>query len=294
MTDSLQIQQFSIENRIFTIRGVQVMLDRDLAEMYNVEVKRLNEQVKRNINRFPEAFRFQLLDFEKQELVAICDRFDMLKHSSSNPYAFTEQGVAMLSAVLRSEIAVNVSIQIISAFVNMRKQIANHSGLIQRMDSIERKQLETDHKFEEVFRALEAKETLPTQGVFFDGQVFDAYELASKIIRSAKQNIVLIDNYIDESIITYFTKKQKGVHVHLLTKQWNKALELDVKKANEQYPTFTLHTFSKSYDRFLIIDNNEVYHIGASLKDLGKKWFAFSKMEKHSVETILHEIKNLI
>lgn len=294
MSNTLQTQQYIIENRIFTIRGVQVMIDRDLAEMYNVEVKRLNEQVKRNINRFPEVFRFQLLDFEKQELVANCDRFDMLKHASSNPYVFTEQGVAMLSAVLRSEIAVNVSIQIISAFVTMRKHIAIHSGLIQRMDSIERKQLETDQKFEQVFRALEAKEAIPTQGVFFDGQVFDAYELASKIIRSAKQGIVLIDNYIDENTITHLAKKQQNVTVCLLTKSIGKQLLLDIKKANEQYGAFEIKEFSKSHDRFLIIDNNEVYHIGASLKDLGKKWFAFSKMEKHSVETILHEIKNLI
>lgn len=240
------LSQKHIERKIFGIRSQQVMLDRDLAEMYQVEVKRLNEQVKRNIDRFPESFRFQLNDNETNELVANCDRFDSLKHSSTNPFAFTEQGVAMLSAVLRSDIAVKVSIQIINAFVEMRKLIANHSGLLQRMDGIERKQLETNQKFEKVFRALESKDLIPTQGVFFDGQVFDAYELVSKIIRSAKKNIVLIDNYIDESTLTHLSKKAKAVKVLLLTKSVSKQLTLDVKKANEQYPNFRLKISPKA------------------------------------------------
>jgi hypothetical protein len=290
MSKKLTISQKEIESRIFVFRDSQVMLDRDLAEMYQVETKVLNQAVKRNIERFPQQFRFQLTDNEKMELVTNCDRFESLKHSSVNPYAFTEQGVAMLSAVLRSDAAVKVSIQIINAFVEMRKLIANHSGLLQRMDGIERKQLETDQKFEKVFKALESKDLIPAQGVFFDGQVFDAYELASKIIRSAKKNIVLIDNYIDESTLTHLSKKTKAVKVLLLTKTISKQLTLDVKKANEQYSNFELKTFTKSHDRFLIIDNTEVYHLGASLKDLGKKWFAFSKLEKNSIANILKEI----
>src|SRR5690554_3297971 len=277
------------------------MIDRDLAEMYQVEVKRLNEQVKRNIERFPESFRFQLTEGEKNELVANCDRFDTLKHSSNNPYVFTEQGVAMLSAVLRSETAIKVSIQIINAFVEMRKVIANHSGLLQRMDGVERKLVETDQKFEQVFKALERKDNIPTQGVFFDGQVFDAYELASKIIRSAKSSIVLIDNYVNETTLTHLSKKAKNVRVHLLTKipstgsgKASKQLKLDVQKANEQYGHFELKTFTQSHDRFLIIDGKEVYHLSASLKDLGKKWFAFSKMETQSVEGIINSISELI
>lgn len=291
MSKELTISQKEIENRIFVFRNSQIMLDRDLAEMYQVETKVLNQAVKRNIERFPQQFRFQLTDNEKMELVTICDRFESLKYSSVNPYAFTEQGVAMLSAVLRSDVAVKVSIHIINAFVEMRKLIANHSGLLQRMDGIERKQLETDQKFEKVFKALESKDLIPAQGVFFDGQVFDAYNLASKIIRSAKKNIVLIDNYIDESALTHLAKKTKAVKVLLLTKTITKQLTLDVKKANEQYGNFQLKTFTKSHDRFLIIDNMEVYHLGASLKDLGKKWFAFSKMDKNSVESILKEIQ---
>ena len=290
MSKELIISQKEIESRIFVFRDSQVMLDRDFAEMYQVETKVLNQAVKRNLERFPKQFRFQLSDNEKMELVTNCDRFESLKHSSTNPFAFTEQGVAMLSAVLRSDAAVKMSIQIINAFVEMRKLIANHSGLLQRMDGIERKQLETDQKFEKVFKALESKNEIPNQGVFFDGQVFDAYELASKIIRSAKKNIVLIDNYIDESTLTHLSKKTKAIKVLLLTKTIANQLTLDVKKANEQYGNFEIKPFTKSHDRFLIIDQTEVYHLGASLKDLGRKWFAFSRMDKSSVDGILKEI----
>ncbi len=292
MNNLPSISQKYIESQIFTIRGVHVMIDRDLAEMYQVETKVLNQAVKRNLQRFPIQFRFQLTENEKTELVTICDRFESLKYASSNPYVFTEQGVAMLSAVLRSDIAVTVSIQIINAFVEMRKLIANHQGILQRMEGIERKQLETDQKFEQVFKALESKNAIPNQGVFFDGQVFDAYELASKIIRSAKKSIVLIDNYIDESTLTHLAKKNNQVKVLLLSKTINKQLAMDVKKANEQYGNFELREFTLSHDRFLIIDDSEVFHLGASLKDLGKKWFAFSKLDKSSVENILKSITN--
>ena len=293
MSKEITISQKQIENRIFTFRDKQVMLDRDLAEIYQVEVKRLNEQVKRNSKRFPDSFRFQLSNNEKDELVANCDRFETLKHSSNNPYAFTEQGVAMLSAVLRSDIAVKVSIQIINAFIEMRKLIASHTGLLQRMEGIERKQLETEQKFERVFKALEGNK-IPNQGVFFDGQVFDAYELASKIIRSAKKSIVLIDNYIDDSTLAHLAKKNEGVKVLLLTKTISNLLMLDVTKASRQYGNFEARTFTHSHDRFLIIDYEEVYHLGASLKDLGSKWFAFSKLEAKSVEGILKSISEVI
>ena len=292
MNKERTVTQKEIENRIFFFRDSQVMLDRDLAEMYQVETKVLNQAVKRNIERFPQQFQFQLTENEKKELVTNCDRFGSIKHSSVNPYVFTEQGVAMLSAVLHSDIAVKVSIQIIDAFVEMRKLIGTHSGLLQRMDSIERKQLESDQKFERIFNALENKSKFSTQGVFFEGQVFDAYELASKMIRSARKNIVLIDNYIDENTLTHLSKKAKEVKVLLLTKTISRQLSLDVKKANEQYGNFELQAFAKSHDRFLMINNTEVYHLGASLKDLGKKWFAFSKMDKDSVGNILKAIEN--
>ena len=302
MSSKLTFAQKEIENRIFYFRGTQVMLDSDLATIYQVETRVLNQAVNRNIERFPELFRFQLteVEFENWKSQIVMSENHNLKSQNvissvhggrrTLPYVFTEQGVAMLSAVLRSKIAVQISIQIINAFVEMRKFIANHYGLLQRMEGIERKQIETDQKFEQVFKALESKNAIPNQGVFFDGQVFDAYELASKIIRSAKNSIVLIDNYIDESTLTHLSKKIKAVKVLLLTKTVSNQLTLDVKKANEQYGNFDIRVFANSHDRFIIIDNSDVYHVGASLKDLGKKWFAFSKMDKSSVSNIIKEI----
>lgn len=289
MGKELKISTQIIENRIFTIQNIQVMIDRDLAEMYQVPTKVLNQAVKRNIERFPLIFRFQLSDNEKNELVTNCDRFKNLKHSTVNPFVFTEQGVAMLSAVLRSNIAIQVSIQIINAFVQMRKSLIANAGILQRLDTIEKKQTTTELNFEAVFKALEQKSTLPTQGVFFDNQVFDAYTLIADIVRTAKISIVLIDNYIDDTSLTHLCKKDKKVNVTLLTKTISKQLQLDVKKANTQYPTVVVKQFTKAHDRFLIIDKKEIYHIGASLKDLGKKWFAFTKLDVNSV-TILKTI----
>ena len=310
----MELTKKDIDNRIYTIRGIQVMVDRDLAELYQVETKVLNQAVKRNIERFPETFRFQLSEAETSELLTHKDRLGFLNSQNDYldsrsqivtlnekstkrghnikylPYVFTEQGVAMLSAVLRSDVAVQVSIQIMNAFVEMRKLMANHSGLLQRMEGIERKQLESDQKFEQVFKALEAGKPEPTQGIFFDGQIFDAYAFMSGVIKKAKKEIILIDNYIDESTLTHLSKKAKPVKVILYTKTISQQLTLDVKKANEQYSGFEIQSFAKSHDRFLIIDENDVYHIGASLKDLGKKWFAFTKMEKDSVENILKAI----
>ena len=282
-----------IENRIFNLRGEPVMIDRDLADMYQVETKVLNQAVKRNIERFPEQFRFQLNNTEKNELVTNCDRFTNLKHASTNPYAFTEQGVAMLSAVLRSAVAIEVSIQIMNAFVQMRKTIGNNLSLLQLSEDFKQHKLETDSKFEQVFKALEAPEIEHKQGVFFNGQTYDAYDFINTLIKIAKQQIILIDNYIDDTVITQLTKKKKNVEVLLLSKTLSKKLQLDIEKANTQYPTFTAIPFAESHDRFLILDQKEVYHLGASLKDLGKKWFAFSKLETSSV-TILNQIKELI
>jgi hypothetical protein len=274
------ITKESLQTKIFTIRGVQVMIDRDLADLYHVEVKRLNEQVKRNTERFPENFRFQLIDNEKDELVANCDRFESLKHSSNNPFVFTEQGVAMLSAVLRSDIAVNVSIQIINAFVEMRKVLNNSIGLLQRMEGIERKLIESDQKFEIVFKALEQKTNLPTQGIFFEGQLFDAYVFANDLIKSAKSSITLIDNYVDETTLLMLSKRNSTCKATIYTYKISTQLQLDLTRHNQQYPTIEIKQLRTAHDRFLIIDNKDLYHIGASLKDLGKKWFAFSKLNE--------------
>jgi hypothetical protein len=203
-----------------------------------------------------------------------------------SPFVFTEQGVASLSSVLKSKQAIQVHVAVMRAFITIRKIISSQRGLIQRIDGLERKYFETEQKFERVFQALE-QNTIPTQGIFYDGQVFDAYAFASRIIRSANKRIILIDNYIDESTFVHLSKKREGVKVQLLTKTTNKQIQLDLEKANEQYGGFELNSFHKSHDRFLIIDDHEVYHLGASLKDLGKRWFAFSKMDPSTVSELL-------
>ena len=273
------IKTEEIENLIFTFRDEPVMVDRDLAQLYQVETKVLNQSVKRNLNRFPEMFRFQLNDKERDELVTNCDRFENLKHSSVNPYAFTEQGVAMLSAVLRSDIAVEVSIQIIQAFVSMKRFISTNANIFQRLDTVEKRQFIADKKIDQVFKALEDKSITPKEGLFFDGQVFDAYLFISDIIKKAESSIILIDNFIDETVLTMLSKRSEKVSAIIYTKQISKQLRLDLTKHNQQYSKVKIKLMPNSHDRFLIIDNKELYHIGASLKDLGKKWFAFSRMD---------------
>jgi hypothetical protein len=278
------------------------MIDSDLAELYHIEVKALNRAVKRNIERFPVGFMFQLtadenhLRFQigtsnnKQNLRSQIATSDQRGGRRYLPYAFTEQGVAMLSAVLRSEIAVSISIQIINAFVAMRRFIATNAQVFQRLGAVERKQIEykveTDQKFEQIFNAIEERSIKPKQGIFFDGQIFDAYRFISDLFRTAKKSIIIIDNYIDDTVLTHLTKRHNTVSVTILTKTISKQLALDVKKFNEQYPTIEIKEFDNSHDRFLIIDDKTVYHFGASLKDLGKKWFAFSKMDIGAVEML--------
>lgn len=288
MNNLMQNNQ-DIETKIFTIRGFQVMLDRDLAELYDVETKRLNEQVKRNIKRFPQKFRFQLDKNEKNELVAKCDRFETLKHSTSFPYVFTEQGVSMLSAVLKSDVAIDISIKIMDSFVNMRKFISSNNELFQRLNNIEKRQIgyeiKSDEKFDKLFNALEDKSLKPSQGIFYNGQIFDAYSFISDLIREAKQSITLIDNYVDDSVLTLFSKNQ-DIDVTIYTNTISKQLKLDLEKYNAQYRAINIKNFKDSHDRFLIIDETQIYHIGASLKDLGKKWFAFSKMDMQNVNIV--------
>lgn len=281
---------FDVKSRIFTFRNKQVMIDKDLAELYGVETKRLNEQVKRNIERFPDEFRFQLTENEKNELVANCDRFNNLKYSTVNPYAFTEQGVAMLSGVLNSKIAINVSIQIMNAFVEMRSFLIQNAQIFQRLESLESKQLEhlkdSDKKFNLLFDALESNSLKANQGIFYDGQIFDAYTLISDIIRSSTKSIILIDNYLDDTVLKVLSKRDKGISVTLYSKNITEVLKQDLLKHNSQYEKIELKELKSSHDRFLIIDNKDVYHFGASLKDAGKKWFAFSKLTMEAKEII--------
>lgn len=195
------------------------------------------------------------------------------------PLVFTEQGIAMLSAVLRSDIAVRVGIEIINAFVKMRKILITNASLFQRMDQIELKQIQADRKFEELFNALDSGKLHSDKGVFYDGQIFDAYTFVADIIRSAKRSIILIDNYVDDSVLTLLGKRSDPVTATIYTKNITDKLRLDLRKYNSQYSPISVELFSDAHDRFLIIDHTELYHIGASLKDLGKKWFAFSRMD---------------
>lgn len=314
-----------IEDKIFTIRGVQVMLDKDLAELYGVETKRINEQVKRNIERFPEEFCFQLTKEEveslRSQIVTLSSMNETLRSqnatsntenadlksqnatsSSQNwggtrklPYAFTEQGVAMLASVLKSETAVKVSIQIMNAFVQMRHFLAANGSLFARLDSVEKRQIETEEKlnrnllridekldineknFEKVFDALEAAD-LPKQGVFCNGQIFDSYKFVSDLIRKAKTSIILVDNYVDDTVLSMLDKRKSNVSATIYTQSISKQLTLDLQKHNAQYAPIDVRVMTNFHDRFLFIDEKTIYHIGASIKDLGKKVFGFSKL----------------
>ena len=277
--NNLIIDLKNIEKRIFRIREKQVMIDSHLAELFKVEVKALNQGVKRNMERFPESFRFQLtkIDFENLRSQIVTSSFE---HGGRRylPFVYTEQGVAMLSAILRSDIAIKTSVKIMEAFVEMRK-VLNQNNLIDfRIDKLERKQLVTDEKFDKLFKALENEELKPDTGIFFDGQNFDAYYFVSEIIRKANKSIILIDNYVDDSVLTILSKRKDGVKIILYTKTISNQLKLDSAKFNSQFDNLEVKLLTEAHDRFLIIDEQELYHIGASLKDLGKKWFAFSKM----------------
>lgn len=305
MNELIAIDNQIIQDKIYTIRGVQVMLDEDLAVLYSVETKVFNQAVKRNIERFPEKFRFQLSESEYENLrsqFATSSLDDSLrsqfvtlesqrgKHRKYLPYVFTEQGVSMLSAVLRSQTAIDVSIKIIDTFVNMRKFLSQNASLFTRIETIEKRQIsyeiKNDTKVDAILNAIEEKGTPQKQHIFYDGQIFDAYLFVSDIIKSAKNSIKLIDNYIDESTLILFTKRDAKVDMKIYTKTISKQLKLDLEKHNAQYPKIDIEIFDLSHDRFLIIDEKDVYHFGASIKDLGKKWFAVSKMDINSFELL--------
>ncbi len=286
------IDQKQIEDRIFTIRDKQVMLDRDLATLYKVETRVLNQAVKRNLERFPQGFMFQMSqgeveDWKSQIVTSNKEKMGLRKL----PYVFTEQGVAMLSAVLRSETAVQVSIQIIDAFVGMRKFLAAHDQVFQRLSVLERNQLKQGGDIDVLFKAIEKNESVPSQSIFYNGQFFDAYKLISDIIRTAEESIILIDNYVDDTVLMHLTKRKENIPVTIYTKANNPVLQLDVQRFNAQYPLVEVFPNDTFHDRFMIIDKHIVYHIGASLKDAGNKTFAFSKLEIDP-DMILSKIEN--
>lgn len=286
----------SITFLIKIIRGKQVMLDRDLAALYGVETKRLNEQVKRNIKRFPEDFMFQLTKKEclRSQFATLNEGRGL--HLKYMPYVFTENGVAMLSSVLRSDTAIDVNIRIMRAFTSMRHFMLNNAEVFQRLSTMEYHQLEmqqhqqeTDKRIEEVFRKLDEGNVKPKQGVFYNGQVYDAYAFVSDLVKSAKTRIILIDNYVDETVLTLLDKRVDGVSVIIYTQQISRQLQLDIDRHNAQYAPVSVELYRLSHDRFLCIDD-VVYHFGASIKDLGKKWFGFSKMDILTVDELVERI----
>ncbi len=306
------LEENSIRSKIHVIRGQQVMLDRDLAALYGVETKRLNEQVKRNIERFPKQFCFQLTrdeldnlkrqDSVKSQIATSSDFTNNMFAGQEGgtrklPFVFTEQGVAMLSAVLKSETAIKASIQIMTVFVEMRHFLSANAQLFQRLDFIEKHQIEsdvhqkeTDKKVDELFSLMDKYNIKETQGIFFQGQIFDAYAKFESFLAVAKKEIILIDNYVDLSILQRLAKKKKGVNVTIYTDPKTKLKSQDVQTFNAQYPTLTLNYTTKTHDRFLIIDNATIYHIGASPKDLGKKCFGFSILDSSFIPMILNNV----
>ena len=324
-----EISTLQIEKKIFVIRGVQVMIDRDIAELYGVETRVLNQAVKRNIERFPEEFMFQLtreeIDFLKSQIVisrepdSVMSQFvtspktnsviSQIATSRNNlftgqeggtrklPFAFTEQGCAMLSSVLKSETAVQVSIQIMKAFVSMRHFVQSNSQIFAELKSIREHQLDTDihlkesdKRIDQLFTLMDKYNVNDTQGIFFQGQIFDAYAKFESFIQSAQKEIILIDNYVDLSVLQRLAKKKKVVNIIIYTDPKTKLTAQDIQTFNTQYPTISLNHTTKMHDRFMIIDKKVLYHIGASLKDLGKKCFAFEILDASFIPDILKNI----
>ena len=292
----------SIRSRIFTIRGIQVMLDRDLAELYGVPTKRLNEQVRRNAERFPDDFMFHLSKSEMSELVANCDRFNKMKHSSVPMTAFSEHGIIMLASVLKSGVAIEASIRITHAFVAMRRALATVAPLLARIEETDRRQIadqlrndanqaRNEERFKLILDAMRDK-TFPPQKVFYDGQIYDAFEQMKKFVRMAKAELIVIDPYFDDSVLPLIAQKRPGVSV-LVVKNLRKNLlhAVDVAKFNAQHGnTLTVKESTVFHDRFLIIDKSILIHVGASLNFLGKRCFAFASLDKSNIPDILAKI----
>ena len=295
------INETTIKNLILVIRGKQVMLDSDLAMLYHVETFNLNKAMKRNVDRFPEDFCFQITKEEYKNLIFQSGISSLQKSENKHggrrklPYVFTEQGISMLSAVLRSEIAIKVSVKIMRTFVEMRHFMANNSLVLSRINELEVKQLsyqkETDDKFEQVFHYISEHEEV-SQKIFFEGQIYDAFSLLTELVSKAEKEITLIDNYVDIGTLNILAKKRENVMVHIYTVKKTRLSEADVNNFNQQYSAIEMHYTDEFHDRFLIIDNDLAYHIGASIKDAGKKCFAINKIEdKMTTESIVERLQ---
>ena len=294
------LEENSIRSKIHVIRGQQVMLDFDLAQIYGYETKRFNEQIKNNRERFDEDFMFRLNEKEVQELSR--SKNSTLKNGRGSnikyaPYAFTEQGIYMLMTVLKGDLAVTQSKMLIRTFKEMKHFIQNNSNIFAELDNIKKHLLEsdihhneTDKKIKELFSLMDKYNIKETQGVFFQGQIFDAYAKFESFLSAAKKDIILIDNYVDLTVLERLAKKKKGVNVTIFTDPKTKLTAQDIQTFNAQYPTLTVNHTTKTHDRFLIIDNTTIYHIGASLKDLGKKCFCFDVLDSGYIPMILKSL----
>ena len=292
-----------IKSRIFTVRGIQVVLDRDLAELYGVQTKVLNQAVKRNASRFPSEFMFVLAKDEMEELVTKCDRFASMKHSSVPMRAFSEHGVIMVASVLKSEIAAQISVRITRVFVAMRRALSSIAPILMRLDTVERRQIadqtrndenqqRNEERFDTIFKAMDGGD-FPPQKVFFDGKHYDAYSFARKLVRKAKKNIVLVDNYCDDVTLDILSQKCGGADVLIATTHKSATKFISptaVAKFNKQNPTLTIKTVGSFHDRFLILDGTELYHFGASMKDLGRQYCAITKMDAMFIPSIMQRI----
>ena len=274
-----------IQNLIYTIRGKQVMLDSDVANLYHTETRAINQALKRNIDRFPEDFCFQLTEDEMENMRS---QF-VIAYKRNNrylPYVFTEQGIIMLSSLLKSEIAIKVSVKIVEAFVRMRHYLRDNGQLFERVTTLEYQQIENNKKFDLVFDKLQEKQ-IENQRIFYDGQIYDAYSLIIDIIKRAESKITIIDNYIDDSVLKMLSKKKENVEVVILTSNKCNIQNIDIQKFNKQYPTLKVAKIDKFHDRFIILDEKELYHIGASIKDLGKKCFAINRIENNDITKVI-------
>ena len=290
----ININNEDIKNLIYTIRGKQVMIDSDVAMLYQCETRIINQAVKRNSERFPERFCFKLTSKELENLKSQIVISSFKGESSYGgrrklPLVFTEQGIAMLSGLLRNEIAVQVSISIMDAFVEMRKFLNNNGKVFERLTTLEYKQIENEKNFNKVFNLLQSKKNIK-QKIFFQGQIWDSYSLIIDIMKKAEKKITIIDNYVDDSILKMLSKKNDEVEVIILTSNKSNIQNLDVQKFNKEYPTLKVAKTNKFHDRFIIIDNKELYHLGASIKDLGKKCFAINEMENEELIELIRKV----
>ena len=307
--EAVPVDNDFIKSRIFAIRGVQVMLDRDLAELYGVPTKALNQAVKRNADRFPEGFVFQLRQDEFDGLRSQTVTSNETSHLPNRvlksqiatsrrgglryrPYAFTEHGIVMLASLLKSKTASEVSVKIVNTFVAMRKFILANAQVFQRLESVEQRQIVTDGKVNEILNRLNAGE-VPLQGVFYNGQLWDARALVLSLVSRAKRSLILIDNWANTTVLDLFTKKREGVRLTIFTSEHFKEgvpkhliSPADIATFNAQYPKLAVRYSETFHDRFLIIDDKELYLIGASLKDLGSKCFAFTKLDAGEIRRI--------